>query len=103
MRLHAHRDTDGSSLIYAPRDDDSYIRPATSPSQLTISRRLSGERRLIQKLEISLRDSRADDRKQAMYETLRKRHKQAMQRIIDDVTRGAVSQSVRPDVAVAAS
>jgi len=93
VRLHSHRDTDGSSLIYAPRDDDTYIRPVASPSQLTVSRRLSQERRLIQKFEASLSDSRSDDRKQLMYETLRKRHTQAMQRIIDDVTRGLASSA----------
>ena len=78
-------EADGSSLIYAPRDDDCYIRrPLPRPATIASSRRLSQERRFLQKLEASL-NCRSDDRKQMMYDTLRERHKQAMQRIIDDV------------------
>ena len=82
-----HCEADGSSLIYAPRDDDCYIRrPLRRPATIASSRRLSQERRFLQKLEASL-NCRSDDRKQMMYDTLRERHKQAMQLIIDDVVK----------------
>ena len=84
MRLD-HAEADGSSLIYAPRDEDCYIRPPLRPpASIASGRRLSQERRFLRKLEDSLEGS-SDQRKQIMYDTLRQRHKQAMQRIIDDV------------------
>ena len=80
-----HAEADGSSLIYAPRDEDCYIRPPLRPpASIASGRRLSQERRFLRKLEDSLEGS-SDQRKQMMYDTLRQRHKQAMQRIIDDV------------------
>ena len=87
VRLLHHTDDDGSALIYAPQDHDDYIRPSSSsksPATMVSSRHLSQERQLLRKLEASL-DSRSDDRKKMMYDKLRKRHKRAMQRIIDDV------------------
>ena len=71
----------------APRDEDCYIRPPLRPpATIAMSRRLSQERRFLRKLEASL-DRSSDPRKQMMYDTLRQRHKQAMQRIIDDVVK----------------
>ena len=83
VRLH-HSEANGGSFIYAPRDDDCYIRRLPSPATMGSSRRLSQERLFLHKLEASL-NSASDRRKQMMYDKLRKRHKQAMQRIIDDV------------------
>lgn len=89
VRLHL---VDGS-LIYAPRDENCYIRPNTPlPMTIASSRRLSQERRLLQTLEASL-DGRSDGRKQKMYEKLRTQHRKAMQLIINDVAvGGCVSQ-----------
>ena len=88
VRLH-HHGVEGSSLIYAPRDDDAYIRPSGSLAFSTVasSRRLSEERRLLKMLQAILNNG-SDDKKQMMYDNLRKRHKQAMKRIINDVTIG---------------
>ena len=92
-QVRLHHCEDSSGLIYAPRDEDCYIRrarrsPTTAPATaIASSRRLSQERRLLQTLEASL-DGKADDRKRKLYEKLQLRHQQAMQRIINDVAPG---------------
>lgn len=91
-----HGQKDSGSKIFAPRDEDCYIRrprspsPTSAPSSFEPRARLSKERRLIRVLEESLHSewSGVDQRKQMMYDKLQERHKQAMQKVIDDVTRG---------------
>ena len=97
MRL-LHGDSEGRRLIYAPRDEDRYVRRVsadadeggTSASEIQVDRRLSQERRLLRKIENSLDDS-FDDRKLRMYDTLRNRHKLAMKRIIQDISVAGMS------------
>ena len=90
VRLDQALESDGR-LIYAPRDLDRYIRRAAAPAEppltIHVDRRLSQERRLLRQLEASLRTpfsalADADNKKQMMYESLRERHKEAMQRVI---------------------
>lgn len=100
VRLHRN-ESDGATLIYAPRDEDCYIMSAaadpdedreTNVLTIHIDRRLSLERRLMRKLEASLDrnpDERKNSDKRLLYDKVRRRHKQAMQRIIDDICRGA--------------
>lgn len=99
MRLN-RSESEGATLIYAPRDEDCYIMGAAPESEeddetsvltISIDRRLSQERRLMRQLEASL-DTNSDDRKSTdkrlLYDKVRRRHKLAMQRIIDDICRG---------------
>ena len=88
VRVH-HTDSGPHSLIYAPRDADSYVRalPAAElmPYPILVDRRLSLQRKLIRRLEESL-GSASDERKQMMYEKLRQQHKEAMHRVIAHVS-----------------
>ena len=107
VRLHRN-ESDGATLIYAPRDEDCYIMSAaadpdedreTNVLTIHIDRRLSLERRLMRKLEASLDrnpDERKNSDKRLLYDKVRRRHKQAMQRIIDDICRGAAAIEDRP-------
>ena len=85
-------------LIYAPRDEDCFIRRSGEKptkddvyralgSMLQVSRRLSRERRLLRTLEENLNGADRDDPKKALCDKLRKRHKEAMRPIIADVSR----------------
>ena len=91
MRL-LHCDTD-ARLIYAPRDEDRYIRlpcaegDSSSSLEIHVDRRLSQERRLLRKIEASLDDC-FDGRKLKLYDELRSRHRAAMKRIIEDISLG---------------
>ena len=89
VRLH-HYASDGNDLIYAPLDEDRYIRRAAArPTPCTdtvqVEQRLSQERRLIRVLEDSLNKS-PDERMRSLYEKTRARHKKAVRRIIADIT-----------------
>ena len=88
VQLNECDDDDGGLLIYAPRDEDRYItRASDTPEYIQIDRRVSHERKLIRKLEKSLY-SCIDDRKQALYDKVSKRHKQVMDLIVADLHRG---------------
>ena len=94
VQLH-HEEPDGKSLIYAPRDCDSYIRrTCTTPKgkiSIQVDRRLSQERQLIRKLEASLDASSSNAKKQALYDKLRHRHRESMQHVIADMNRHATA------------
>ena len=89
IRLH-HTDGDGNSLIYAPRDDNCYVKRLESAEKIAVQvdRRLSRERQLMRSLEASFNDS-LNDKKHMLYDTLKTRHKKSMQRVIADLSRGA--------------
>ena len=101
MRLHDH-DSE-HRLIYAPRDEDGYIKRAdiTDTVAIAVDRRLSKERGLIRRLADELRRQKreddneldCDDRKQMLYDKLRKRHRDTMQRIITDLNVGLASSA----------
>ena len=87
MRLH-EGDCERDRLIYAPRDEDCYIRRASSELTIVVDRRLSQERRLLRKLEEGLGSSCVlDHKKQELYDKVRSQHKKAMGHIIADVCR----------------
>ena len=97
IRLLLPRPQDGAQLIYAPRDDDRYVREADRERDATgdttmiqVHGRLSKERVLIRKLEARLAASSSDNRKshRMLNDKLRNQHKEAMQRIIVDVQKG---------------
>lgn len=88
---------DGYNLIYAPRDEDRYIKRAYATPEVTgitvhVNGRMSQERRLIRKLEDSLGSSdytKPCSRKQLdLYDKVRSQHKKAMEHIIADLNRG---------------
>ena len=86
-------------LVYAPRDEDRYIRRAANTPEMSIrdGRRLSQQRRLIRKLEDSLCSCKLEGSckleadttkivtKQLLYDKLRTQHKLAIDRIIADI------------------
>ena len=88
--------SDGYDLIYAPLDEDRYIRrsssvPEVTASALHVDGRLSKERRLIRKLEDSLccyDDSKPCRRQLVLYDRVRTQHKKAMDCIIADLCHG---------------
>ena len=84
-------DSDGQRLIYAPRDEDCYVKRAatfsTPEAAIHVDRRVSQERRLIRKLEDSLY-SCIDPKKQALYDKVRHQHRMTMDHIIKDLLKG---------------
>ena len=98
--LHGSPDDDDERLIYAPRDENRYIKPVVAAAAtefiIHVDRRLSNERRLIRELEASLMESTtraAYDKKHSLMDKLRTRHKEAMRRIIADISLGLASSA----------